>query len=185
MFCTKGLGPSTTLAWAWLEACSGSGHGTTRIETNRFKKCCGNCVLLFCRSTEFKSAFNVLTRWRSCRVILYRTLHLWVPILRGVCWQGAIVYDIDWMGCPEGNPGKCAYTCMLSYSIVVSHLGFNFLCLLLLYSIYLCGFAHLSTIAEPETELLGMPELFVELASTINLTCSIRNTHRPPTKVVS
>jgi hypothetical protein len=45
--------------------------------------------------------------------------------------------------------------------------------------------AHSSNIAEPETELLGMPELFVELASTINLTCSIRNTHRPPAKVVS
>ncbi len=30
-----------------------------------------------------------------------------------------------------------AYTCMLSYPIVVSHLSFNFLCLLLLYSIYL------------------------------------------------
>jgi hypothetical protein len=29
-----------------------------------------------------------------------------------------------------------------------------------------------------------MPELFVELASTINLTCSIRNTHRPPAKVI-
>ncbi len=28
---------------------------------------------------------------------------------------------------------------MLSYSIVVFHLSFNFLCLLLLYSIYLCG----------------------------------------------
>ncbi len=36
-------------------------------------------------------------------------------------------------------PGQPAYTCMLSYSIVVSHLSFNFLCLLLLYSIYLCG----------------------------------------------
>jgi hypothetical protein len=28
---------------------------------------------------------------------------------------------------------------MLSYPIVVSQLSFNFLCLLLLYSIYLCG----------------------------------------------
>ncbi len=42
---------------------------------------------------------------------------------------------------PEGHPGKCAYTCMLSYSIVVPHLSFNFLCLLLLYSIYLSGWA--------------------------------------------
>ncbi len=38
---------------------------------------------------------------------------------------------------PEGNPGKCAYTCMLSYFSVVSHLSFNFLCLLLLKCIYL------------------------------------------------
>ncbi len=34
------------------------------------------------------------------------------------------------------------YTCMLLYFIVVSHLSFNFLCLLLLYSIYLCGKTH-------------------------------------------
>ncbi len=32
-----------------------------------------------------------------------------------------------------------AYTCMLLYPIVVSHLSFNFLCLLLLYSIYHSG----------------------------------------------
>jgi hypothetical protein len=30
----------------------------------------------------------------------------------------------------EGDPGQPAYTCMLSYSIVVTHLSFNFLCLL-------------------------------------------------------
>jgi hypothetical protein len=36
---------------------------------------------------------------------------------------------------PEGNPGKYAYTCMLSYSTIVSHLSFNFLYLVLLYSI--------------------------------------------------
>ncbi len=40
---------------------------------------------------------------------------------------------------PEGNPDNIAYTCMLSDPIIVSHLRFNFLCLLLLYSIYLCG----------------------------------------------
>jgi hypothetical protein len=32
-----------------------------------------------------------------------------------------------------------AYTCMLLYPIVVSRLSFNFLCQLLLYSIYLGG----------------------------------------------
>ena len=31
---------------------------------------------------------------------------------------------------------------MLSYSIAVSHLSFNFLCLLLLYSIYLSGLVY-------------------------------------------
>ncbi len=47
---------------------------------------------------------------------------------------------ILWEGdAPEGHPGQPAYTCMLLYSIVVFHLSFNFLCLLLLYSIYLCG----------------------------------------------
>jgi hypothetical protein len=40
---------------------------------------------------------------------------------------------------PEGNPDNVAYTCMLSYPIIVSHLRFNFLCLLLLYSNYLFG----------------------------------------------
>jgi hypothetical protein len=40
---------------------------------------------------------------------------------------------------PDGNPNNVAYTCMLSYPIIVSHLPFNFLCLLLLYSFYLCG----------------------------------------------
>ncbi len=35
---------------------------------------------------------------------------------------------ILWEGdAPEGHPGQPAYTCKLSYSIVVSHLSFNFL----------------------------------------------------------
>ncbi len=34
---------------------------------------------------------------------------------------------------PEGHPGQVAYTCMLSYPIFVSHLRFNFLCLVLLF----------------------------------------------------
>ncbi len=56
----------------------------------------------------------------------------------GSVGRGGIVYDIVGMGCPEGNPGKCAYTCMLSYSIV-SLTSISIFCLLLLYSIYLCG----------------------------------------------
>jgi hypothetical protein len=31
---------------------------------------------------------------------------------------------------PEGNPDNVAYACMLSYPIIVSHMRFNFLCLL-------------------------------------------------------
>ncbi len=59
----------------------------------------------------------------------------------GSVGRGGLVYSmILWEGdAPEGHPGQPAYTCMLSYSIVVFHLSFNFLCLLLLYSIYLCG----------------------------------------------
>ncbi len=44
---------------------------------------------------------------------------------------------------PAGHPGQPAYNCMLSYSIVVSHLSFNFLCLLLLYSIFFCVRDHI------------------------------------------
>ncbi len=60
------------------------------------------------------------------------------PFLRGACWQGG---NSIWY-CVKGIPQKdtlddVAYTCMLSYPVVVSHLSFNFLCLLLLYNIYL------------------------------------------------
>ncbi len=58
----------------------------------------------------------------------------------GSVGRGGLVYDIVRMGWPRRTPcGQPAYTCMLSYSIVVFHLSFNFLCLLLLHSIYLCG----------------------------------------------
>ncbi len=62
---------------------------------------------------------------------------------RGPVGRGGIVHI--WY-CVNGMPQKetldnVACTCMLSYPIVVSHYGFNFLCLLLLYSIYLCGWA--------------------------------------------
>ena len=73
---------------AWLEAvwhCSGSGHRPTGNEPVQ-KMLCKLCTtLMYFPSTEFKSAFNVhiLTRWRSCRVILYRTLHLGVSFFEG------------------------------------------------------------------------------------------------------
>ncbi len=64
-------------------------------------------------------------------------LSMWeFPFLEGACRQGGNVILFKW-DAPAGNPGKCAYTCILSYSIVVSHLSFNFHCLLLLQCIYL------------------------------------------------
>ena len=43
---------------------------------------------------------------------------------------------------PEGDPGQsCVHLyAHCSYPIIVTHLSFNFLCLLLLYSIYLNGY---------------------------------------------
>ncbi len=61
-------------------------------------------------------------------------------------WGGAvgrveIVYDIVWMGCLGRTPWTELRTPVCSYPIDVFHLSFNFLCLLFLYSIYLCGWA--------------------------------------------
>jgi hypothetical protein len=64
---------------------------------------------------------------------------------------------------PEGNPDNVAYTCMLSYPNIVSHLRFNFLCLLLLYIIYLCGLTY--------NECLSRKRLFEYL----HLLCRIRS----------
>jgi hypothetical protein len=41
------------------------------------------------------------------------------------------------MGCPRRRPWTKLRTPVCSYPIIVTHLSFNFLCLLLLYSIYL------------------------------------------------
>jgi hypothetical protein len=59
-------------------------------------------------------------------------------------WGGAvgrveIVYDIVWMGCRRRTPWTELRTPVYSYPIDVFHLSFNFICLLLLYSIYLNG----------------------------------------------
>jgi hypothetical protein len=59
----------------------------------------------------------------------------------GPVGRGGIGYDIVWRGPTQKDTlDNVAYTCMLSYPIVVSHLSFNFLRLLLLYSIYLGGY---------------------------------------------
>jgi hypothetical protein len=56
----KGVGPGMTLAWpGWKQSDIAVEVDTGRLETSRFKKCCANCVLLYCPNTEFKSAFNV------------------------------------------------------------------------------------------------------------------------------
>jgi hypothetical protein len=57
---TKGVGPSTTLAWpGWKQPDIAVEVETARLYTSRFKKCCVNCELLYYPSTEFKSAVNV------------------------------------------------------------------------------------------------------------------------------
>jgi hypothetical protein len=57
---TKGVGPSTTLAWpGWKQPDIAVKVDTARLETSRFKKCCAKCVLLYYPSTELKSAFNI------------------------------------------------------------------------------------------------------------------------------
>jgi hypothetical protein len=138
----RGLGPAL-FNLAWLEAAwyfSEGGHVTTR--NIQSKKCCAKCALLCYPSTEFESTFNVY--WHgvgaaglSCTELSY----CWeFPFLRGPGRQGR---NSIWY-CVNGMPQKetldsAAYTCMLSFSIVVSHLSFNFLCLLFLYSIYLGG----------------------------------------------
>ncbi len=55
-----------------------------------------------------------------------------------VC-RGGLVYDIVWRRCPRRTPWMMLRTPVCSYPIIVTHLSFNFLCLVLLYSIYLNG----------------------------------------------
>ncbi len=55
----------------------------------------------------------------------------------GPVGRGGKGYDIVWRRCPRRTPWMMLRTPVCSYPIIVSHLGFNFLCLLLLYSIYL------------------------------------------------
>ncbi len=48
-----------------------------------------------------------------------------------------VVNDIVWRRCPRRTPWMMLRTLVCSYPIIVSHLSFNFLCLLLLCSTYL------------------------------------------------
>jgi hypothetical protein len=82
----QGGRPGTTLAWpGWKQLDIPVEVDTARLETGQFKKCCIECVLLYYPSTEFESAFYVclLTWCRSCRVILYKTVHLGVSFFEG------------------------------------------------------------------------------------------------------
>ncbi len=86
---------------------------------------CKICISVPPYSTEFQSAFNLY--WHGEGAAGF-------PFLRGTCRQ---VWNNIWW-CVRGMPQKdnlddVAHTCMLSYPIVVSH--FNFLCLVLLYSV--------------------------------------------------
>ncbi len=78
-----------------------------------------------------------LARWRSCRVILYRTLHLGSILKGGLSAVGVIVYGIVLMRCPRRTPWTELLTPVCSYPIDVFLLSFNFLCLLILQGIYL------------------------------------------------
>jgi len=57
----------------------------------------------------------------------------------GPAGRGGIVYNIVWRRCPRRTPWMMLRTPVCSYPIIVTHLSFNFLCLLLLYSICLNG----------------------------------------------
>ena len=57
----------------------------------------------------------------------------------GPAGRGGVVYDIVWRRCPRRTPWMMLRTPVCSYPIIVTHLSFNFLWLLLLYSIYFNG----------------------------------------------
>ncbi len=72
----------------------------------------------------------------------YDNIH---TVLRCPAWLGpSPLWPIQYMfsnpwGCPRRRPWTKLRTHVCSYPIIVTHLSFNFLCLLLLYSIYLNG----------------------------------------------
>ena len=112
---------------------------TARLEAGQFKKCCMECVLLYYPSTEFQSTFNVYWHGEGAAGLSSKELSIWeFPSLRGGSWKsGSIVYDIVWRRCSRRTPWMMLRTPVCSYPIIVTHLSFKFLCLLLLYSIYL------------------------------------------------
>ncbi len=138
----KGIGPGPTLAWpGWKQPAISVKVDTGRLEAGQLKKCCMDCVLLYYPSTEFQSTFNVYWHGEGAAGLSCTELSIWeLPSLRGGSWKwGSIVFDIVWRRCPRRTPWMMLRTPVCSYPIIVTHLSFNFLCLLLLYSIYLNG----------------------------------------------
>ncbi len=130
----------TDFSLAWLEAAwyfSEGGHGPTRSRSVQ----------------KMLHVYYCTTPVLNSRVLLMYTDT--VKVLQGyhvqnspsgsfLLWGGAlgsegVVYDIVWRRCPRRTPWMMLRTPVCSYPIIVTHLSFNFLCLLLLYSIYLNG----------------------------------------------
>jgi hypothetical protein len=107
---TKGVGPSTTLTWpGWKQPVFLVKVDTARLETSRTD------------TVKGLAGYPV------------QKVHLGVSFLEGGPAGRGEWYMIlcEW-GCARRKPWNVAYTCKLSYPIIVSHLSFNFLCLVLL-----------------------------------------------------
>ncbi len=114
---SKGVGPSTTVAWpGWKQPDIAVKVDTARLNTSRCKKCCEKCVLLYYPSTKFKSAFDAYWHGEGAAMLSCTELSIWeFPFLRGACWQGG---NSIWY-CMNGMPQKYTldnipYTTMLS-----------------------------------------------------------------------
>jgi hypothetical protein len=126
---TKGVGPSTTLAWSgWKQPDIAVEVDTARLETSRFKKCCENCVLLYYPSTEFKSAFNVYWHGEGAAGLSCTELSIWeFPFLRGDCRQGrnSIWYCVNGLPQKETLDKLCTPVCFRILSSSLSWFQFS------------------------------------------------------------
>ncbi len=104
---TKGVGPSTTLAWVgWKQPDIPVEVDTARLEASRTEGAAG----LF---------FTELSIWEF-------------SFLRGSCRQGGIVYDIVWMGDPRRTPWTVLRT-PVSYRRLSSQFQFSLSAVTLVY----------------------------------------------------
>ncbi len=102
MVCLKQEGRAQhDFSLAWLEATwysSGSGHGTTgNMPVQEWF--CKMCITILPQYWIWEYFSCILTRWRSCRVVLYRTVHLWDSFFEGGCrqWRNSIWYCVNGM----------------------------------------------------------------------------------------